>query len=158
PGESERVLALVRNQSGIVDNYDLRIEGMPQHWYTISPATVYLVPFGSGGTYEQEVEIHLHPPRGPEAIARVWNLRVLADSRPSPTTAGSPPPVPPTRPTSEPPAPLRPQRKRARRKADSDVTVVNKATAPVLVALDGEDQEGGMAFGFTRPPQEIPAG
>ena len=29
PGQRERVLALVRNQSGIVDNYDLRVEGMP---------------------------------------------------------------------------------------------------------------------------------
>ena len=29
PGERGRVLALIRNQSGIVDNYDLRVEGMP---------------------------------------------------------------------------------------------------------------------------------
>ena len=81
PGQRETVLALVRNQSGIVDNYDLRVEGMPQDWWSIFPGTVYLVPFGSGGTYEQEVEIHLHPPRGPEAEARVWDLRVVADSK-----------------------------------------------------------------------------
>jgi hypothetical protein len=74
PGQRERVLALIRNQSGIVDNYDLRVEGMPQDWWSIYPGTVYLVPFGSGGTYEQEVEVHLHPPRGPEAEARVWEL------------------------------------------------------------------------------------
>ena len=81
PGQRERVLALIRNQSGIVDNYDLRIEGMPEDWYSIFPATVYLVPFGAGGTYEQEVEVHLHPPRGPEAEARVWDLKVVADSK-----------------------------------------------------------------------------
>src|SRR5689334_4282227 len=83
PGQREQVLALVRNQSGIVDNYDLAIDGLPQDWYSIYPATVYLVPFGSGGTYEQEVEIHLHPPRGPEAEARIWDLRVVAFSKAS---------------------------------------------------------------------------
>src|SRR4051794_36352554 len=83
PGQREQVLAMVRNQSGIVDNYDLRVDGLPDDWYSIYPATVYLVPFGSGGTYEQEVEIHLHPPRGPEAEARIWDLRVVALSKAS---------------------------------------------------------------------------
>ena len=41
--------------------YSLR--GLPESWWTIAPAVAYLVPFGSGGTYEQEIEIHLHPPR-----------------------------------------------------------------------------------------------
>src|SRR3954467_2728530 len=81
PGQRERVLALVRNQSGIVDNYDLRVEGMPQEGWSIYPGTVYLVPFGAGGTYEQEVEVHLHPPRGPESEAREWELKVVADSK-----------------------------------------------------------------------------
>ena len=53
---------------------------------------------------------------------------------------------------------LRPQRKKGRRKADFDVTVSNKANAPVLVALDGEDPDGELQFGFNRPPQEIPPG
>src|SRR6476659_4165790 len=70
PGQRERALALVRNQSGIVDNYVLRIENLPDDWWSIYPDTVYLVPFGTGGTYEQEVEIHLHPPRTPQAIGR----------------------------------------------------------------------------------------
>src|SRR4051795_12092225 len=81
PGQRARVLALVRNQSGIVDNYDLRVEGMPDDWWSIFPSTVYLVPFGAGGTYEQEVEVHLHPPRTPQAEARVWDLKVVADSK-----------------------------------------------------------------------------
>ena len=36
--------------------------------------------------------------------------------------------------------------------------MTNKANAPVLVALDGEDPDGELQFGFNRPPQEIPAG
>ena len=102
PGQRERVLALVRNQSGIVDNYDLRIEGMPEDWYSIFPATVYLVPFGAGGTYEQEVEVHLHPPRGPEAEARMWDLKVVADSKAHRIVAATAPLALHIRPTSRP--------------------------------------------------------
>src|SRR6185437_262388 len=70
PGQRTRVLALVRNQSGIVDNYELKVEGLPDDWWSVFPDTVYLVPFGTGGTYEQEVEVHLHPPRSPQAESR----------------------------------------------------------------------------------------
>ena len=34
----------------------------------------------------------------------------------------------------------------------------NKANAPVLVALEGEDPDDELDFGFNRPPHEIPAG
>ena len=158
PGQRETVLALVRNQSGIVDNYDLRVEGMPQDWWSIYPGTVYLVPFGSGGTYEQEVEIHLHPPRGPEADARVWDLRVVADSKAHSTVAAAAPLALHIQPYVETVTTLRPQRRKGRRKATYDISVANKANAPVLVALDGEDPDGELQFGFNRPPQEIPAG
>ncbi len=158
PGQRDRVLALIRNQSGIVDNYDLTIEGMPAEWYSIFPSTVYLVPFGSGGTYEQEVEIHLHPPRSPEAVARQWDLRVVAHSRAHLVTAADAPLALHVEPYIETATTLRPQRKKGRRKADYDVTVVNKANAPVLVALEGEDPDAELQYGFNRPPQEIPPG
>jgi beta-lactam-binding protein with PASTA domain len=158
PGQRDRVLALVRNQSGIVDNYDLRVEGMPDDWWSIYPATVYLVPFGSGGTYEQEVEVHLHPPKSPQAEAKVWELRVVAQSKAQGREAAAAPLALHVLPYIEYATTLRPQRKKGRRKADFDVTVTNKANAPVLVALEGEDPDGELQFGFNRPPQEIPAG
>ena len=80
-------MALVRNQGRIVDNYQLRVEGMPDDWWSIYPDTVYLVPFGTGGTYEQEVEIHIHPPRSPEAEAKLWELQVVAHSKAQSRTA-----------------------------------------------------------------------
>ncbi|WP_028067015.1 PASTA domain-containing protein [Solirubrobacter soli] len=158
PGQRERVLALIRNQSGIVDNYDIRVEGMPQDWWSVYPGTVYLVPFGSGGTYEQEVEIHLHPPRGPEAEARVWDLKIVADSKAMRTVAAVAPLALHIQPYIETMTTLRPQRKKGRRRATFDVTVSNKANAPVLIALEGEDPDGELQFGFNRPPSEIPAG
>src|SRR5215211_6661039 len=63
-GATTALIALVRNQSGIVDNYDLHVEGLAEGWWTISPSTVYLVPYGAaGGEYEQEVTVTLHPQR-----------------------------------------------------------------------------------------------
>ena len=148
----------MRNQSGIVDNYDLRVEGMPQDWWSIFPGTVYLVPFGSGGTYEQEVEIHLHPPRGPEAEARVWDLRVVADSKAHSTVAAAAPLALHIQPYVETATTLRPQRSKGRRKATYDVTVANKANAPVLVALDGEDPGRRAAVRLQPPAAGDPRG
>src|SRR5215218_6499753 len=151
-------MALVRNQGSIVDNYQLRVEGMPDSWHSIYPDTVYLVPFGTGGTYEQEVEIHIHPPRAPEAVAKLWDLQVVAHSKAQGRTAATAPMGLVIEPYTETATTLRPQRGKGRRKAHYDVAVQNKANAPVLVALEGEDQDDELDFGFNRPPHEIPPG
>jgi beta-lactam-binding protein with PASTA domain len=158
PGQRERVLAMVRNQSGIVDNYELRVEGLPDGWWSIFPDTVYLVPFGSSGTYEQEVEIHLHPPRTPEAEARMWDLQVTAFSKAHGRDVASVPMALGIQPYVETGMKIRPERKKGRRKADYTVDVSNKANAAAVVALEGVDPDGELAFGFDRPPSEIRPG
>ncbi|HET8758340.1 MAG TPA: PASTA domain-containing protein [Solirubrobacteraceae bacterium] len=158
PGQRERVLALVRNQSGIVDNYELRVDGLPDGWWSIYPDTVYLVPYGTSGTYEQEVEVHLHPPRTPEAQARLWDLRVVAFSKANNVDAAGQPLALAILPYTETTTKVRPERGKGRRKADFTVDVANQANAPVLVALEGTDPDGELAFGFDRPPSEITPG
>ena len=81
PGERVTVLGLIRNESGIVDNYDIAVTGLPEGWWTVAPATAYLVPYGSSGKYEQEIQIYMHPPRVPQAEARPWSTEVVATSR-----------------------------------------------------------------------------
>jgi beta-lactam-binding protein with PASTA domain len=158
PGQRERVLALIRNADEIVDNYELRIDGLPEGWWSIYPDTVYLVPFGSAGTYEQEVEVHLHPPRTPEAQARLWELRVVAHSKAGNRDAVSAPLGLVIQPYTETGTKVRPERAKGRRKADYTVDVANQANAPVVVALEGSDPDGELQFGFDRPPAEIAPG
>ena len=158
PGQRARVLALVRNQSGIVDNYELSVRGLPDDWWSIYPNTVYLVPFGTGGTYEQEVEIHLHPPRtrrgrGADLGARGRRRSKAYTARPPPrrcTSASSRSRS--SRPSSRPSAPP------GRKKAQYDVAVENTANAPVTVALDAADPDNELDYGFTPATMEIPPG
>ena len=147
-GGRERVLALIRNTSGIVDNYALSVRGMPDSWWSIFPDTVYLVPYGAGGTYEQEVEIHLHPPKSAEAEARVWELEFVADSKASGTEAATAPFLLGIQPFEDLGTKLDPERASGRRKVRYQVRVENKANAPSRVEFAGSDTDGECAFAF----------
>src|SRR5215210_2614131 len=158
PGGRARVLALVRNQSGIVDNYDLSVSGLPGDWYSIFPNTVYLVPFGTSGTYEQEVEVHIHAPRSAEAEARIWELEVVADSKAYSRRAAAAPLRLGIQPFEEFKTKLQPERASGRRKAQFDVAVRNTANAPVTVALDAADPDNELDYAFTPPTIDVPPG
>ena len=158
PGERVRVLALVRNQSQIVDNYELVVHGFPREWWTVTPDAVYLVPFGSAGAYEQEVEIVLHPPRTPEAEARRWELQVGVISRAQRREVAAAPFTLGILPFEEYALHVRPERASGRRHARYDVRVVNKANAVVLVALDAADSDGECSFRFDAPAIEVSTG
>lgn len=158
PGGEVRVLGLVRNQSAIVDNYELRVEGLPDGWWTIEPATVHLVPFGKPGAYEQEVSIRLHPPRTPEAEARLRELSVAARSKANGADAAIAPLAVAILPYTDTAIQVRPERAKGRRRADYAVDVQNRANAPALVALEGSDPDGELRFAFDRPPAELAPG
>jgi beta-lactam-binding protein with PASTA domain len=158
PGERTRVRALIRNQSGIVDNYLISLEGLPAEWFSVLPDTVYLVPYGTGGTYEQEVEIHLHPPRTPEAEARIWELVVTAHSKAQERTAATAPLLLGIQPFEQHDTKVKPERASGRRKADFQVAVKNKANAPVYVAFAAKEADDDCDFSFTPPAAEIAPG
>jgi beta-lactam-binding protein with PASTA domain len=77
-GGSLALVAVVRNQSGLVGGYNVGIAGLPEDWWTAEPAVVHLMPLGSGDPYEGEVVITLHPPRSPSALARSRPFQVVA--------------------------------------------------------------------------------
>jgi beta-lactam-binding protein with PASTA domain len=158
PGDRTRVRALIRNQSGIVDNYQLSVEGLPREWFSVLPDTVYLVPYGTGGTYEQEVEIHFHPPRAAEAEARIWELQVSAYSKAHERIAASEPLLLGIQPFEQHETKVKPERASGRRKAQFNVSVRNKANAPVYVAFAAKESDDECDFAFTPPSAEIAPG
>lgn len=151
PGQRATVLGLIRNQSDVVDNFDLSVRGLPEGWWTIAPATAYLVPYGSGGTYEQEVQIHLHPPRTPQAQARPWSFEVVAASRAYGGEVAAAAASVTVEPYSELGTELRPERASGRLKARYVLTVYNKANARTEVDLAAEDTDGACGFRFAEP-------
>jgi beta-lactam-binding protein with PASTA domain len=151
PGQRTTVLGLIRNQSDVVDNFDLSVRGLPDGWWTIAPATAYLVPYGSGGTYEQEVQIHLHPPRTPQAQARPWSFEVVAVSRAYGGEVAAAAASVTIEPYTELGTELRPERASGRLKARYVLTVYNKANARTEVDLAAEDTDGECGFRFAEP-------
>src|SRR5262245_50453712 len=158
PGGRERIQAVVRNQSGIVDNYELKVAGLPDGWWTIYPNTLYLVPFGTGGTYEQQIEVHLHPPRTPEAEARLWDLGLVAHSKAYNTVAASSSFVLGIQPFEQFETKVKPERVSGRRKGKYQVSVENKANAPVRIGFEGLEPDNECRFAFAPGQVEIKPG
>ncbi len=88
PGGRTMLIAHVRNESDIVDNYELRVtfqhsgdqqEQTKPGWYTVAPQRIYLLPLGDD-SFELDAQVVLHPPRTPEAKAGDWQLTITAIS------------------------------------------------------------------------------
>ena len=152
PGQRAMILGLIRNQSEVVDNFDLSVRGLPEDWWTIAPATAYLVPYGTGGTYEQEIQIHIHPPRSPAgagaSVAVRGRRRVARVRRRGRLRAGERRRSGRTS-TSRPE--LRPERAIGRLKARYRLIVRNKANARTEVAIGAEDTDAECQFRFAEP-------
>ena len=87
-GATLSFIATIRNESQIVDNYDLSVLGLPEHWATVMPAAAFLVPLGEGrGQSSQEIRIDISPPREYRSTAGIWTFDLVALSRTTGTIA-----------------------------------------------------------------------
>ncbi len=136
----------------------IAVSGLPEGWWTVAPATAYLVPYGSSGTYEQEIQIHLHPARMPQAEARPWEIEVVARSRAYETQVAGAPATVQIEPYQDVAAKLTPDRASGRLKARFTLTVRNRANAPAEVALSAEDTDSELEFRFAQPTVTVQAG
>lgn len=157
-GGSSSIFVFIRNQSRIVDNYDLGIEGLPEEWVTISPATVYLVPYGTAGMSEQEVHVLVRPPRTPEAEARPWPFRIVALSKAQQASARSSEATLTIEPYTDIAIEVKPERASGRRKGDFTLMVLNKSNARTSVELAGEDEEQNCEVSFAESEVAVDPG
>ena len=157
-GGGTTVLGLLRNESTIVDNYDLTIRGLPKGWWSITPPVAYLVPYGASGAYEQQLEAHLHPPRTPDAFARPWPFEVVATSRAYATTAASALATLIVTPYIEISSEVRPERATGRWRARYVLSVRNTSNAATEVMVRGEDTDGSCRFRFPEQALTVPPG
>ena len=122
---------------------------MPREWWTATPATVHLVPFGSAAQSEQTVEIKLHPPRTPEARAGTLSFHVgavcLARSGSSGRSAAATLMI---EPYAEHRASLKPERSAGRRRGRFTVVVRNRGNdaASFVMAASDTDEECHVHF------------
>jgi endogenous inhibitor of DNA gyrase (YacG/DUF329 family) len=127
------IRGLIRNQSGLVDNYDFRVAGVPAEWVG-PPPTAYLLPFGSGdGGHEAPFELALTPPRAPEAEARAWPFTIEAVSRTTGAVAARGSATLVIEPFEDLGARAQPQRRRGRRAGTFAIEVSNRGNAPAVV-------------------------
>ena len=143
--------ALVRNQSGIVDNYEIQVRGMPDEWWNVTPPSVYLVPFGApSGTYEQDVHINFSPPRSAEAEARIWEIEVIALSRAQNEVTGRTQGKVEITPYEQIESELRPEIVTGRRRGEYAMMVRNRANAPLDTEVTAVDSQNALNFKFEK--------
>jgi len=154
PGSRAMLIAHVRNESDIVDNYKLQVtfrhvtdqgEQEKPNWYTVAPERVYLLPLGHE-SFELDAQIVLHPPRTPEAKAGEWHLTITAISCALDKTVATAFATLQIEPYSDIDYVVSPQMARGRLGAPFAVALGNlaNATADVEVLLVGEEE--GLRF------------
>lgn len=145
PGGHARLTVRVRNQRGVVDHFRLRLEGVPDDWWTAGDV-VHLMPFGSGGTYERDVFVALHPPRSPAAEAREWTVRVVASSLDTGNDVASLTAIVRVEPYEQIEAEVTPELRKRRRRARYRLRLRNEGNAPAALAVTARDESEACRF------------
>ena len=79
PGESVEATITIRNQSQIVDQFGIRIQGLDPTWWTLSTSSVSLFPGDQG-----EAKVTIHPPKEAESRAGSYSFQVRTVSQANP--------------------------------------------------------------------------
>ena len=157
PGSTAQLLGLVRNKSGIVEHYDLALEGVPPDWFTITPPALDLLPLGSAEDgHEAEASIALHPPRSCEAAAGPRPVRLIARPRSGVVERSSNEARVRIASFELFDGRLLPAKVRSQRTARFALPVRNRGNAPLVLTPRGEDDEGEVRFTFVPARLEIP--
>jgi hypothetical protein len=158
-GAQTALTAILSNQSGKVDHYDVRLEGFDDGWWSVKPSLVHLVPFGAdSGTYRQDVVVSLRPPRSPAARAGRWPLQLVAHSRVEDADVAAAHVVLDVAPYEQFETRVRPERATGAREATYALPVRNHGNAPLMLTFTGEDPDDEVHFAFEPERLEVPPG
>ena len=158
PGEDVIVLATVRNQGQIVDTFDVRVDGLPDGWWTVSSPTIFLNPWGASGDYEQEVQVRLHPPKAPESQARAWPFTVMVRSRTLAADVAFVTATLTVHPFASTAMRVTPARRAGRRSASFDVALENHGNTPIEIAVSARDTEADCPVSIDPERSTVPVG
>lgn len=159
-GRSATLYVRVRNQSKIVDEYTLTVEGLEEGWWNIQPPELYLLPFGVGrrSSYEEEAAVTLKPPRSSQAVARRWPIRITAASKATGEVVAAIELKVDVLPYPEVQVTVEPECSVGRRRGEFALTVTNGGNDAIRVVLSGKPREDNCRVTFEPKRLELPAG
>ena len=152
PGESVEATVTIRNQSQIVDQFGIRIQGLSPTWWTLSTSSLSLFPGDQG-----EAKLTIHPPKEAEAKAGSYSFQVRAISQANPEEMTeeevylilrgflvwdvemSPPKV-------------------VGRSGTYRLTASNSSNTDITLILEGKDPEEALDYTFSHDKVTVPAG
>jgi hypothetical protein len=159
PGGQAALTAIVSNQSGKVDHYDVRLDGFEAGWWSVKPSLVHLVPFGAdSGTHREDVVVALHPPRKPSVRAGRWPLQLVAHSRVEDADVAAAHVELDVAPYEQFETRVRPERATGERDATYTLPVRNHGNALLSLTFTGEDPDDEVSFTFEPSQLDVPAG
>jgi beta-lactam-binding protein with PASTA domain len=150
----------VRNQSTIVDEYMLGVQGLEHGWWDIQPPELYLLPFGVGRrtSYEEEAAVTLKPPRSSQAVARRWPIRITATSKASGQVVAAIDLNLDVLPYPEVQLTVEPECSTGRRRGEFRLSVTNGGNDEIKVVLSGKPREDNCRVTFEPKGLELGAG
>jgi beta-lactam-binding protein with PASTA domain len=80
PGMAVKLVATVRNEGTVVDDYTVQVQGLPEAWVPAQPGEAHLLSIVQQHDYEKRLEFAVLAPLTPQATAKAWQFSVVVTS------------------------------------------------------------------------------
>jgi len=152
PGESVEATITIRNQSQIVDQFGIRIQGLDPTWWTLSTSSVSLFPGDQG-----EAKLTIHPPKEAESKAGSYSFQVRTVSQANPEEMTEEEAYLVLRGFLVWDVEMSPT-KVVGRSGTYRLTASNSGNTDITLILEGKDPEEALDYTFSHNKVTVPAG
>jgi hypothetical protein len=146
PGGEVATTLKVRNTGSVVDEFTFDVLGPLAPWGVVEPAVVRLLP-----GMEEQVQVHLRPPRSPDVPTGPVPFAVRVNSKEDPQGSAVEEWIVSVEPFGELTAELLPRTSRGRRKATHELALDNRGNERVSAELTAYDDTELLDFEFSEP-------